>query len=164
MSPFSRCGCKPHKHDSAPDTSMPELFVFLHGMPFTFTHLHSKWLVSQFSHCGRKPHKHDIQLLMPPCRNFLYFSMARESVLPLWSQTTQARRSASDASTPELFVFLHWMLFTFTHSKQLMSPFSHCGCKPHEHDVPLLMPQRQSFSYSSMGCCSHSPIHIRNGS
>jgi protein SMG6 len=40
------------------------------------------------------------------------FETARESVLPLWSQVAQARRSAPDARTPELFVFLHGMLFT----------------------------------------------------
>ncbi len=40
------------------------------------------------------------------------FETARESVLPLWSQTAQARRSAPDARAPELFVFLHGMLFT----------------------------------------------------
>ncbi|KAH9171504.1 hypothetical protein EDB89DRAFT_1108247 [Lactarius sanguifluus] len=40
------------------------------------------------------------------------FETARESVLPLWSQTAQARRSAPDARAPELFVLLHGMLFT----------------------------------------------------
>ena len=40
------------------------------------------------------------------------FETARESVLPLWSQAAQARRSAPDACAPELFVFLHGMLFT----------------------------------------------------
>jgi hypothetical protein len=40
------------------------------------------------------------------------FETARESVLPLWSQTAQARCSASDARAPELFVLLHGMLFT----------------------------------------------------
>lgn len=40
------------------------------------------------------------------------FETARESVLPLWSQTAQVRRSAPDARAPELFVFLHGMLFT----------------------------------------------------
>ncbi len=40
------------------------------------------------------------------------FETARESVLPLWSQAAQARRSAPDARAPELFVFLHGMLFT----------------------------------------------------
>ena len=40
------------------------------------------------------------------------FETARESVLPLWSQAAQARRSAPDAHAPELFVFLHGMLFT----------------------------------------------------
>ena len=40
------------------------------------------------------------------------FETARESVLPLWSQAAQARRSAPDARTPELFVLLHGMLFT----------------------------------------------------
>jgi hypothetical protein len=40
------------------------------------------------------------------------FETARESVLPLWSQTAQARRSAPDARAPELFVFLHGILFT----------------------------------------------------
>jgi protein SMG6 len=40
------------------------------------------------------------------------FETARESVLPLWSQASQARRSAPDARAPELFVLLHGMLFT----------------------------------------------------
>jgi len=40
------------------------------------------------------------------------FETARESVLPLWSQPAQARRSAPDARAPDLFVFLHGMLFT----------------------------------------------------
>jgi protein SMG6 len=42
------------------------------------------------------------------------FETARQSVLPLWSQAAQARRSEStpDARAPELFVFLHGMLFT----------------------------------------------------
>ena len=40
------------------------------------------------------------------------FETARESVLPLWSQAAQARRSDPDARAPELFVFLHGMLFT----------------------------------------------------
>ena len=40
------------------------------------------------------------------------FETARESVLPLWSQAAQARRSAPDARAPELFVLLHGMLFT----------------------------------------------------
>ncbi|KAH9057140.1 hypothetical protein EDB83DRAFT_2390413 [Lactarius deliciosus] len=40
------------------------------------------------------------------------FETARESVLPMWSQTAQARRSAPDARAPELFVLLHGMLFT----------------------------------------------------
>ena len=40
------------------------------------------------------------------------FETARESVLPLWSPVAQVRRSAPDARTPELFVFLHGMLFT----------------------------------------------------
>jgi hypothetical protein len=42
----------------------------------------------------------------------LPFETARESVLPLWSQPAQARRSAPDARAPELFVFVHGMLFT----------------------------------------------------
>ena len=40
------------------------------------------------------------------------FETARESVLPIWSQAAQARRSAPDARAPELFVLLHGMLFT----------------------------------------------------
>ncbi|KAI0303402.1 hypothetical protein B0F90DRAFT_1911396 [Multifurca ochricompacta] len=40
------------------------------------------------------------------------FETARESVLPLWSQPAQARRSVPDARAPELFVLLHGMLFT----------------------------------------------------
>jgi hypothetical protein len=40
------------------------------------------------------------------------FETARESVLPLWSPAAQARRSAPDARAPDLFVFLHGMLFT----------------------------------------------------
>ena len=40
------------------------------------------------------------------------FETARESVLSLWSQAAQARRSAPDARAPELFVLLHGMLFT----------------------------------------------------
>jgi protein SMG6 len=40
------------------------------------------------------------------------FETARESVLPLWSPAAQARHSAPDARTPDLFVFLHGMLFT----------------------------------------------------
>ena len=45
------------------------------------------------------------------------FETARESVLPLWSQAAQARRSALDARMPEFFVFLrlHGMLFTRLH-------------------------------------------------
>jgi protein SMG6 len=40
------------------------------------------------------------------------FETARESVLPLWSPAAQARRSAPDAHAPDLFIFLHGMLFT----------------------------------------------------
>ena len=40
------------------------------------------------------------------------FETARESILPLWSQTAQVQRSAPDARAPELFVLLHGMLFT----------------------------------------------------
>lgn len=40
------------------------------------------------------------------------FQTSRESILPLWSQAAQARRSAPDATTSELFVLLHGMLFT----------------------------------------------------
>ncbi|KAF9228014.1 hypothetical protein BS17DRAFT_747074 [Gyrodon lividus] len=40
------------------------------------------------------------------------FSTSRESVLPIWSSTAQARRSQPDARAPELFVLLHGMLFT----------------------------------------------------
>lgn len=40
------------------------------------------------------------------------FETARESDLPLWSQSAQARWLAPDARVPELFVFLHGMLFT----------------------------------------------------
>ena len=38
------------------------------------------------------------------------FKMARESVLPLWSQAAQARHPAPNARAPELFVLLHGML------------------------------------------------------
>ena len=40
------------------------------------------------------------------------FSTSRESILPIWSSTAQARRSQPDATVPELFVLLHGMLFT----------------------------------------------------
>ncbi|KAI0258625.1 hypothetical protein BC834DRAFT_974975 [Gloeopeniophorella convolvens] len=40
------------------------------------------------------------------------FETARESVLPVQSPAAQARRSAPDARTPELFVVLHGMLCT----------------------------------------------------
>ncbi|KAG1754234.1 hypothetical protein EDB19DRAFT_1665358 [Suillus lakei] len=40
------------------------------------------------------------------------FSTSRESILPIWSSTAQARRSQPDARAPELFVHLHGMLFT----------------------------------------------------
>ena len=40
------------------------------------------------------------------------FETASESVLPLWSQSAQAQRSAPNARALELFVFLHGMLFT----------------------------------------------------
>lgn len=40
------------------------------------------------------------------------FSTACESVLAMWSPTTQARRQAPDARLSELFVCLHGMLFT----------------------------------------------------
>lgn len=40
------------------------------------------------------------------------FMTSRESVLPLWSQASQARRSLPDARVPDLFVLLHGMLFT----------------------------------------------------
>jgi protein SMG6 len=40
------------------------------------------------------------------------FKTARESILPLWLPVAQARRSARDARAPELFVFLHGVLFT----------------------------------------------------
>ena len=51
--------------------------------------------------------------------NFRLFSMitirpfktARESVLPIWLQAAQARRSAPNAQASELFVLLHRMLF-----------------------------------------------------
>ena len=38
------------------------------------------------------------------------FSMARESVLGMWTQPLQARRQAPDALLMELFVGLHGML------------------------------------------------------
>lgn len=37
---------------------------------------------------------------------------SRESVLPIWSQASQARRSHPDAKVPDLFVLLHGMMFT----------------------------------------------------
>ena len=40
------------------------------------------------------------------------FETAHGSVLPLWSQTAQARRSAPNTCTPEPFVFFHGVLFT----------------------------------------------------
>ncbi|KAH7915986.1 hypothetical protein BJ138DRAFT_996574 [Hygrophoropsis aurantiaca] len=40
------------------------------------------------------------------------FSTSRESILPIWSSTAQARRSLPDARASELFVLLHGMLFT----------------------------------------------------
>ncbi|KAF8841181.1 hypothetical protein BDN67DRAFT_928908 [Paxillus ammoniavirescens] len=40
------------------------------------------------------------------------FSTSRESVLPIWSSTSQTRRTQPDARAPELFVLLHGMLFT----------------------------------------------------
>lgn len=40
------------------------------------------------------------------------FLTSRESVLPIWSPSAQARRSQPDASASELFVLLHGMLFT----------------------------------------------------
>jgi hypothetical protein len=33
------------------------------------------------------------------------FEMARESILPSWSQTMQAQHSAHNACAPELFIF-----------------------------------------------------------
>ncbi|KAJ7442190.1 hypothetical protein B0H11DRAFT_2348588 [Mycena galericulata] len=38
--------------------------------------------------------------------------MSRESVLPMWSADAQARRALPDAHLVDLFVLLHWMLFT----------------------------------------------------
>ncbi len=40
------------------------------------------------------------------------FMTSRESVLPIWSQALQARRSLPDAKVSDLFVLLHGMLFT----------------------------------------------------
>lgn len=40
------------------------------------------------------------------------FMTSRESVLPIWSGPSQARRSLPDARVPDLFVLLHGMLFT----------------------------------------------------
>jgi len=40
------------------------------------------------------------------------FLTSRESILPIWSSTAQSRRSQPDASSSELFVLLHGMLFT----------------------------------------------------
>jgi protein SMG6 len=40
------------------------------------------------------------------------FETAHESVLPIWLQAAQAQCSAPDTQAPELFVFLHRMLFT----------------------------------------------------
>ena len=40
------------------------------------------------------------------------FMTSRESILPLWSATAQARRSLPDTRVPELFVLMHGMLFT----------------------------------------------------
>ena len=65
----------------------------------------------------------NVYIFFPPCpvinqpnpRSMIAirpFETARESVLPIWSQAAQARRSAPDARAPELFVFLHGMLFT----------------------------------------------------
>lgn len=39
------------------------------------------------------------------------FQTSRESVLPIWSNEAQSRRSIPDARAPELFVFLHGILF-----------------------------------------------------
>ena len=57
----------------------------------------------------------DREFFLPKCFSMIAthpFETARESVLPLWSPPAQARRSAPDARAPELFVFLHGMLFT----------------------------------------------------
>jgi len=40
------------------------------------------------------------------------FEMAHKSILPLWLQTAKAQCLAPDALAPEIFVFLHGMLFT----------------------------------------------------
>jgi protein SMG6 len=40
------------------------------------------------------------------------FMTSRESILPLWSASVQARRSHPDTRAPELFILLHGMLFT----------------------------------------------------
>ena len=40
------------------------------------------------------------------------FLTSRESILSIWSSAAQSRRSQPDASTQELFVLLHGMLFT----------------------------------------------------
>ncbi|KIY61836.1 hypothetical protein CYLTODRAFT_203267 [Cylindrobasidium torrendii FP15055 ss-10] len=40
------------------------------------------------------------------------FQTSRESILPIWSQPNQARRSLPDANVADLFVLLHGMLFT----------------------------------------------------
>ena len=40
------------------------------------------------------------------------FLTSRESILPIWSSAAQSRRSQPDASTLDLFVLLHGMLFT----------------------------------------------------
>ncbi|KAF7347164.1 PINc domain-containing protein [Mycena venus] len=43
------------------------------------------------------------------------FSASRESVLPLWSVTAQVRRALPEATTIDLFLLLHGMLFTNIH-------------------------------------------------
>ena len=40
------------------------------------------------------------------------FPASSEAILPIWSLVAQTKRSAPDASVPDLFVLLHGMLFT----------------------------------------------------
>ncbi len=47
------------------------------------------------------------------CQKVLHpYPTSRESILPIWSATAQARRSVPDARASELFVLMHGMIFT----------------------------------------------------
>ncbi|KIM56461.1 hypothetical protein SCLCIDRAFT_29596 [Scleroderma citrinum Foug A] len=75
-------------------------------------------------HCTHDGNPWDYSAGKPKVKNFVWsttvksmttlypFLMSRESILPIWSSAAQSCRSQPDASTLDLFILLHGILFT----------------------------------------------------